>query len=282
MHFINFNGKILPALEPIVTAQSRGLRYGDGIFETIKLKNNKLILFDAHCERLFNGLSLLQFTVPKLLSPTKLQEEILSLAKKNKLTNARVRLTFFRADGGIYDAINHHPNYIIEAIALPESNGALNSNGLNICIYKDAKKTIDNFSNLKTNNYLPYVMGALFAKAKHCNDAIILNSLNNICDTTIANIFYIKDEVFFTPALTEGCVAGTMRHWIIKQIKQQGFTVHEKAISITELLNADEIFLSNAIYNIRWISNVEELSFTNKTILKLVTTLENKYKNIYC
>ena len=195
IHYINYNGKILADNEPIVTAQNRGLRYGDGVFETIKFKNDKLILGDEHFARLWKGMQILQFDIQKLLSPEKLETEILQLAIKNKLTAARIRLTIIRSDGGIYDAKNNTPNYIIEAIALPEDNGKLNSNGLELCIFNDAKKSLDTFSNLKTNNYLPYFMGAIFAKKQQCNDALILNGEGNICDSTIANIFYIKDEV---------------------------------------------------------------------------------------
>ena len=63
MNFINYNGKILNETEPIVAAQNRGLRYGDGIFETIKLKNGKLILSDEHFARLWKGMQLLQFEI---------------------------------------------------------------------------------------------------------------------------------------------------------------------------------------------------------------------------
>ena len=180
MNYINFNGKVVVENEPIITAQNRGLRYGDGIFETIKIKNGKLILVDEHLERLWKGMLTLKFSIGKFFTKEKFVEEIIVLAKKNKLQDARIRLTIVRGDGGIYDAKNHSPNYIIEAINLPEGNGELNSNGLQLCYFEDAKKSIDNFSNLKTNNYLPYFMGALFAKENQCNDAIILNSEGNI------------------------------------------------------------------------------------------------------
>jgi branched-chain amino acid aminotransferase len=282
MHYINYNGKYLLDNEPIVGAQNRGLRYGDGIFETIKLKNGKLILAEEHWERLCKGLTALKFTPSKFFTKEKIFAEILVLAQKNKLQDARVRLTIIKGDGGIYDAKNHNENYIIEAISLPEGNGELNSNGLQLCFYKDAKKAIDNFSNLKTNNYLPYFMGALFAKENNCNDAIILNSEQNICDTTIANIFYIKNEVVYTPALTQGCVAGVMRAWLITKIQALGFSVFEKEVSKADLLTADEIFLSNSIYNVRWVAAIENSSYTNNIIFKIVDALQRKETEVFC
>ena len=279
MNFINFNGKVVVENEPIITAQNRGLRYGDGIFETIKIKNGKLILVDEHLERLWKGMLALKFSIGKFFTKEKLVEEIIALAKKNKLQDARVRLTIIRGEGGIYDAKNHSPNYIIEAINLPEGNGELNSNGLQLCFFEDAKKAIDNFSNLKSNNYLPYFMGALFAKENQCNDAIILNSQGNICDTTIANIFYIKNEIVYTPSLTQGCVAGVMRHWLIAKIQTLGFTVNETIVTKKDLLAADEVFLSNSIYNIRWVKNIEETFFTNDLVFQIVNDLQIKEVN---
>ncbi len=282
MSYINYNGKIFSANENIIAAQNRGLRYGDGIFETIKLKNGNLILSDEHFARLWKGMQLLKFDIPKLFSPEKLEAEILSLALKNKLTAARIRLTIIRGDGGIYDAKNHNPNYIIETIALPEDNGPLNSNGLQLCFYEASKKSIDVFSNCKTNNYLPYFMGALYAKENHCNDAIILNSNGNVCDSTIANIFYIKDNVIHTPALTQGCVAGVMRKFLIEKIRAFGFAVHESVIAKNDLLKADEIFLSNAIYNIRWVAGLEGKVYSNTIVWNIVDELMRKEEGVYC
>jgi branched-chain amino acid aminotransferase len=225
---------------------------------------------------LWKGMQLLKFDIPKLFSPEKLEAEILLLAAKNKLTNARVRLTIVRSEGGIYDAKNHNPNYIIEAIALPEDNGSLNSNGLQLCFFESAKKSMDAFSNCKTNNYLPYFMGALHAKENHCNDAIILNSEGNVCDSTIANIFYIKDNIVHTPLLTQGCVAGVMRKFLIDKIRVLGFTVYEKVVTKNDLLLADEVFLSNSIYNIRWVGGLENKNYTNETIWKIADELMRK------
>ncbi len=282
MNYFNYNGKVLQANENIIGPQNRGLRYGDGIFETMKLKNGKLILSDEHFARLWKGMQMLQFDIPKLLSPEKLEEEIFQLAAKNKLTAARIRLTIIRGDGGIYDAKNNTPNYIIEAIQLPEDNGPLNSNGLQLCVFNDAKKSLDTFSNLKTNNYLPYFMGAMFAKKQHCNDAIILNSEGNICDSTIANIFYIKDEAIYTPTLAQGCVAGVMRKFLIDKIRALGFTVHESIVTKEAILNANEVFLSNSIYNIRWVAGLENKSYTNTITWEIVEKLLRKEESIYC
>ena len=282
MNFFNYNGKIFSEDENIIGPTNRGLRYGDGVFETLKYKNGKIVLPTQHFQRLWNGMITLDFEIPIHFKPEKLLVEILALIKKNKLKEARVRLTIIRSEGGIYDPKNNTPNYIIEAIKLNEDNGSLNTNGLQVCIYEDAKKSIDTFSNLKTNNYLPYFMGAKFAKKQHCNDAVILNSKGDICDSTIANIFLIKDKAIYTAALSEGCVAGVMRSWLIDTLKQLGYKVKEEVMSKDLLISAEEVFLSNSIYNIRWVATVDNKNYTNTEIEKINELLLRKFPEVFC
>jgi branched-chain amino acid aminotransferase len=269
-----YNGKIYTEKTTIIEADNRGLRYGDGLFETIKIIKGKMVLQNEHFARLWKGMQVLQFTIPKHFTPEKLQEEILLLVKKNEHEDAaRVRITLFRSNGGLYDAIDNFPNYTIQTWALPQGNGVLNSNGLDIGIYADVKKNCDIVSNLKHNNYLPYVMAALYAKKQKWNDAIVLNNFGRICDTTIANIFFIKDEVVYTTALTEGCVAGVMRKYICDNITTAGLTCIQKQISIEELMVADEIFLTNSIYDIRWVKSCDNSNFTCRLTQKIYTAM---------
>lgn len=282
MNYFNFNGKLYEAEKPIISSESRALRYGDGVFETIKFSNNKLILADEHFHRLWKGMQLLQFDIPKLFTPEKLSEEISKTLNKNKHTAARVRLGIYRGNGGLYDAKNHTPNFIVETWPLPESKGLLNTNGLELCIYRDAVKSCDAFSNIKHNNYLPYFMGALFAKQNKCNDALILNNHQRICDSTIANIFFIKNGIIYTPELKEGSVAGIMRKFIIEQLKNLKFKIEEVKVEVEQLMNADEIFLTNSIYNMRWVSSLENKKFSNQLIKKIEMALQQTNPDIFC
>jgi len=282
MIYINYNGQIVEENTPIIIANNRGLRYGDGLFETIKFKNNTLFFIDDHFARLWNGMKLLQFDIPKLFTPDFLENQILHLIQKNNYPAARVRLTIIKGKGGLYDAQNHIPQFIIECWPLPASNGLLNENGLHCCIYYDALKPIDNFSNCKHNNYLPYTMGAIFAKNKKCNDAIILNHKQQICDSTVANIFLIKEDTIFTPPLSEGCVAGVLRHFIIKELIKLNYKIIETPITMTVLLEADEVFLSNSIYNIRWVSCIEDKSYQNTLTQKIYFQLAQTNSSVFC
>jgi branched-chain amino acid aminotransferase len=104
---------------------------------------------------------------------------------------------------------------------------------------------------------LIYSIAAQQAKANKWNDALICNTSGNIIESTIANIFWVKDKQLFTPHLYEGCVAGVMRRYIM-----DNFEVIEAPFSPLILSMADEIFLTNAIRRIKWVSSIENTKYS--------------------
>ena len=262
---LNLNGKIFRSGKLLISTDNRSFRYGDGCFETIKILRGKILLQDYHFERLFSSLALLQFQLPGFFTPAFLQQQILALAKLNgheKL--ARVRLTLFRGNGGLYDVENHSPNYCIQTWQLNPANNLLNENGLVVDIFTDAHKVADKFSSIKSNNYLSYAMAALWAKKNKLNDAIMLNPYNQVADATIANVFIVKDGIVQTPALTEGPVNGNMRRYLLTCLREQNIPVAEKTISADDLEQASEIFLTNVIYGIRWVKQLGKNNYQNQ------------------
>ncbi len=276
MNYICFNGKIQPGDHPALLVSNRGYRYGDGLFETIRVVNEKIPLAQYHFERLFSGLELLQFEIPKLFTTEKLIGEILNLCKKNKCEYlARVRLSVFRGNGGLNDN-DKVLQYVIESWPLDESVNKLNENGLVIDIYQGAKKSCDAFSNLKSANFLPYNMAALYAKENKLNDCLLLNNNGNIADSTIANLFIIKDDVIFTPSLSEGCISGVMRRYLIEKLRSMDFELQEEALTIKNLEEADEVFLTNAIKGIRWVKQFRDKIYPNINTMKIYEQISKK------
>jgi branched-chain amino acid aminotransferase len=202
-------------------------------------------------------MQLLGFKIPPLLSPQKLTQDIRLLCEKNNCTAlARIRLAACRGNGGISDG-SDQLHYTIEAWPLGQSINRLNENGFIVDIYPDARKSCDRLSNLKSANYLPYVMAARYAKQQQYNDALVLNMHDRVADASIANIFLVKDHTLYTPSLEEGCVNGVMRRWLVET-----FGAVETTVSVADILAADELFLTNAIYGIRWIKQFRTKTYT--------------------
>jgi len=267
--FICLNGKILRAEDPVLLASNRGYRYGDALFETMKVASKNILLETYHFERLFAGLRLLQFEIPKLLTREKLRNEVILLAEKNHCGNlARIRLSVFRGNGGVYDE-ERTPQYLIECWPLNESLNHLNENGLLIDIFPAARKSCDSFSHLKSANYLPYTMAAIYAKANKLNDCLVLNTDGNIADATIANVFLIKEGVVITPGPDQGCVNGVMRRHLLEKMKDAGYSIQENPVSVSTLEEADEVFLTNAISGIRWVKQFRGKGYLNNLTVEI-------------
>lgn len=271
--FLFYDGHMLRSDKLLISHNNRSYRYGDGCFETIKVVDGKIALAVYHYERLFSSLDRLRFKLPGYFTAEWLEKNILAVAQKNGHAHrARMRITVTRGDGGIYDQQNHFPYLLIQSWPLQEATQVLNENGLVIDIYKEARKVCDHFSSLKTNNYLPYLMGALWAKEQHLNDAVLLNPYDRIADATIANIFIVKDGVVKTPALSEGPVNGVMRRHLLRSMRDANMPVEEGMISAAELVEASEVFLTNAIHGIKWVKQIGEHSYTNQLSAKLYWT----------
>ena len=265
--YINWNGKIIEKDDFRISPDNRSFRYGDGFFETMKIVDDEILLATFHFTRLFYSLELLSFDVPVFFTREYFTSQIKSLLDKNNHSRlARVRLMFYRGNGGLYDPENHHPNFVIQSSALEDAGLELNIKGLDIDIYTAARKVSDSFSMIKSNNYLSYAMAALWAKKNKLNDCLLLNPYENICDSTIANIFIVQDNLIKTPALAEGCVNGVTRLYLLDCCKKNNIDIIETTISVQDMLYASEVFLTNAIAGIKWVKQVGEKNYSYPSV----------------
>jgi len=270
LSYINLNGKILPADNARIPVDNGAFRYGYGIFETMLVRDNAIRLAPYHWERLFAGLKQLYFDIPPFMAPLWLEEQVLDTVKKNRLEKlCRVRLQLFAAGGGLYGLQSTRPGMLIECFPIEQDTTLLNENGLVAGIAGGIAKSIDSLSNLKSCNALIYAIAARQAKENKWNDALICNTAGNIIESTIANIFWIRDEQVFTPPLTDGCVAGIMRRHVMDLVP-----VTERSLTPQILLEADEVFLTNAIKAIRWVATINDKHYENSSIKRICRKLE--------
>lgn len=262
-HFFIYNNQYFLSDQAFLSVDNRGFRFGDGLFETMRLYHGVILNIDYHFERLFHGMGMLQFDVPQNFSKEFFINQINQLLLKNSISeNARIRIMVFRGNGNLYEIENNSPDFIIETFTLT-GKIELNEKGISMDIFPGAKKACDSFSNLKSNNGLPSAMARLFAKKNNLDDAIILNCYGRVCESSIANLFLVKDKNIYTPPLSEGCIAGTLRRWMLERFSSKEYKVEEKVISIEDLLNADELFLTNSIYLIKWIERFNDKIYKN-------------------
>lgn len=268
-----FNGKLVEQNQPLIYPDNRAFRYGEGLFETMRCYHDRIPLFDYHWQRLTESLPLLYFELPAHFNAAYLREQIQKLCKKNNHQSARIRLTIFKGEGGIMEVPSSSFNWLLQSWPLPTDKPELNINGLDIGVFEAGHKSCDAFSHIKSNNYLLYILAAQYAKSRQWNEAIVLNQYGRICDTCIANIFFIKDQRIYTPAISEGCVKGVMRSFIIDQLIKENISVQQGAFTSDDLLQADEIFLTNAIYGMKWVKSLGDQSYQYRQTAQLFNDL---------
>ncbi len=278
--YIIINGILKKKDDLIFSADNRSFLYGDGFFETILGFNNSLPFLNYHINRIKKALEVFDFIKIDLLADIEqLKTAIVYLARKNKLYKYfRTRLTIYRNSGGFYTPNDNTVSFIIQTFDLEIEHFKLNEQGLKIGLFKDARKDFSIFSPFKTNNSLIYILASKYAFINQLDDVIILNTYNNIVETKNSNIFFIKDGVISTPSVEQGCISGIMRQVIIDVCNQEGIEIIQKDLPFETIHSCDEIFITNSINPIRYISMFENKRYVNFTIKHIFEILRKKFQ----
>ncbi len=264
---INFNGAICASSEILITKDNRAFRYGDAVFETLKVIDSNIQFLEDHYFRLMASMHLLRMEVPMDFNLEFFENEIKKTIKANNIDKiARVRLTVYRKDGGFFSPLTNDIDFIIEAVPLK----------INITVpyvldlYKDFYIQANLLSTIKTTNRIINVLGSVFASENGFDNCILLNHHKHVAEVLNGNIFLIKKNHIITPALEEGCINGIYRKKIIESITESDvFTIEETQISPFEIQKADEIFITNTIQGIQPVTQYKKKKFSNETSLAL-------------
>ncbi len=265
VHYINYNGTVVPHDMPILNADNRAFRYGDGIFETMLWKDGDIRFIDLHLDRLQESLNMLHFDEADQFDAYFIRSKVEELLRKNNMVGqqARVRLIVFREGAGLYGPDSNKAGYILQVDRKPESLRDKKT-GLIIDVYTEYKKPYSELSKIKSNNALIYVMAGNFKKKNAFDEVMILNQSGNLCEGLASNIFVFYEKVLYTPALSEGCIAGVMRRVVMDMAQEQGIDVVEAEIKPEIMKVADEIFCTNAVEGIQWVMGYKHKRYFNK------------------
>lgn len=274
MAIINLNGEFFNDDAKVLSVNNRAFRYGDALFETIRFYDGKALFVYEHLSRLKKGMQTLKMDIQPRFDIVWLQNQISALIDKNNIKNdARIRLTVFREDGGLYTPESNKVNYLIEVKELEQSGFFLNSKGLKIGIFDKFKKPANEISNLKSTNCVYSIQAGIYAKENNLDDCLLVNNENYISEGISSNVFIVKDNEVLTPDLESACVDGVMRKQIIKIINQLGLKIQETKLTVKDIESSDELFLTNAIVGVKWVGELNKTFFQNKTSKSLISLL---------
>ena len=272
---INYNGDLLPLKSINISNKNRGFKYGDAIFETIKVVNNRIVFFEDHYFRLMASMRMLRMKIPMLFTLEFLEQEVLKTINGQKENNFsfRVRLTVFRKDGGLYNPKTNEVDFLIEAT----ENNYVTKSVYKVDLYKDFYNFSGLLSTIKTNNRILNTLASIYASENDYDNCILINEKKRVVEVTNGNIFIVKNNIIKTPSLEEGCIKGIVRKKVLNILENHpDFLVEETIISPFDVQKADEVFITNAIVGIQPVTNYRKKEFATDISTKLQSSLKVK------
>lgn len=271
---INFNGKILDESDQL--SNNRGFLYGDAVFETLKIVNNKILFWEDHYFRLMSSMRIIRLDIPETYTPEFLKENIIKIHQKKSLTaNSRVRITVFRYSSGKYRPDSNTSSFIISSEEVRESNYVLNNGDYKVDLFKDFYLDNQLISSIKSNNKIINVVASIYSNENGLENCILLNKNKMVVEFINSNIFTVNQGKIYTPKLSSGCLNGVMRKNLINILRLNSFEVFEEDISTFDLTKSDEIFGTNIIQGLFSVTNYRNKYYSNSISLKILNLLNN-------
>ena len=278
---ININGTIFEDSKAKLSPFNRGFAYGDAVFETLKINNNKPLFWESHYFRLMASMRILRMEIPMNFTPEFLEDQIMSLVNSlsSNAVSFRAKLTVFRDSKGFYTPDTNAVSFTISVSELDSDIYKIHDYSYEIELFKDYFIAPNLLSTLKTNNKVVNVVGSIFAKENNYNNCLLLNTNKNVIEALNGNVFLVNGTTIKTVPLTDGCLKGIVREKLIEIIsKSSEYQLDESSISPFELQKADEIFITNVIQGIVPVTKYRKKTYTSEVSKALLGMLNTKLR----
>jgi branched-chain amino acid aminotransferase len=259
---------------------NRAFLYGDAVFETVKILDNKVLFLEDHYFRLMASMRILRMEIPMNFTMEFFENELLKSAQNDHIADsARARMTIFRKEGGYYLPTNNNVDHIITVSKIETPLYFIEKENYEIDIYKDFYVSKQLLSTLKTTNRAINITGSIYAHENGLDNCLLLNDDKNVVEALNGNLFMLKEGVLSTPPLTEGCLNGILRKQILSLAKTlENIEVVESPISPFDLQKADELFITNVIKGIQPITKYRKKEFETTLSKTLLAKLNTKIR----
>jgi branched-chain amino acid aminotransferase len=276
MGMIFFKGALHKDSEKIFTIANRGFLYGDGWFDSLRVAEGKIPLWNLHYARIEEAARLLGFNIASLPENNALLHYAMEVVHANHLKEGRIRLSFFRAEGGLYAPEVDDIDFVVSAKSSEGEGWVLNDTGIDLGLTTVIQKPLQPISRVKSANAMVYVLAGREMRASNCHEMVLLNQSGNVCEAISSNLFVVINGAIYTPPLSEGCVAGILRQIVIELASEVRQKVFETQLRPSDLLMADEVFLTNSIVGIKWVGAYKNKKYQHKISSMLSAALPAK------
>ncbi|WP_210464881.1 aminotransferase class IV [Rufibacter roseolus] len=265
--FLLYKGQTILEEELRLPLTNRAFQYNDGFFETIILKEGKIRFWPEHLERIKEAGEVLGLELPALLFSDQFSKMVQKLAQENNTgALARVKLKIWRAGEGLYSPQTDETNWLVtaQAATVPATTP------FKVGICQKVRTIPSPFSSFKGFNSPVYVMASREKVYRSLDDLLLLDPAGNLAELTFSNLFWIKDQTLFTPALETGCLNGVLRRRLLRWAIQNNWEVKEDQFKPEVLKSAELVFAGN-VTGLRMIEAVEgERTGTSFSVLNRI------------
>ncbi|WP_295149622.1 aminotransferase class IV [uncultured Peptoniphilus sp.] len=228
-----------------------GYSFGKGAFETIKVVDGRPLFLEKHLERLKKSLEF--FGISKEIEEDKILEYIKSSEEKN------FALKIIVSDD----------NFILKS---RDDNYRQGNKKFKLIVSDVRRNSSSKMIYHKSLSYYENIMEHKCALEEGYDSSLFINERGEVCETSFANIFFVKDGEIYTPKISSGLLRGTMRDFIIENYK-----VREEIILLDDLKKFDEAFISNSLMGVRNVSIINNINFNIDEKTKLIQSDLKKY-----
>ncbi len=247
----------------IVNPFSEGLLYGAGCFETMLVKDGRIIDLDRHYKRLVDGCKVLEINFNMELENLKkhLDKYVDRVGKKDYA----IRITISKK--------SYTYDFMISKRDIPYNKESYEK-GFNIKFGDILKNQSSPLTYIKSTCYSENLISLRGAKKDGYDEVVHLNLKDEVCEGAISNIFFVKDDIVKTPKISCGLLSGTMRAEVIDYLNSIGVTVEEGSYTKEDLIEADEIFMTNSLMRVMPVTSLQESDHYTR---KIYNILKDRY-----
>ena len=249
--YIALNGRILHEDEARISPLDRGFLYGDGLFETMKVREGRVDFLEEHLSRLQEAGQMIHIPFPHGFD---FQAVIGELIQRNRIQGeASVKICLSRGyhHGDLTLNSPASPTLLILVRPYPSPDPETWEQGLSLSVEKEIlQNPTSHLCRLKSLNYLFYLIVRTRAEKKGFQEAILLNTARELCECTTSNLFFFRDDRLETPDLSCGLLPGVLRDALMKCLDEAGQPILEVKRPADALKDCEEIFVTNSLLEI--------------------------------
>lgn len=273
---INYNGELTPDATPLFNHTNRGFRFGDALFEEIRIVRQQPLFLEAHYFRLMASMRMLRMEIPMNFTLEYFQEQLTKTIVANawQALSVLARISVFRHGGTVIDEVGDKVTFLIDGTVLESPFYTLPTNPYRVELYKDFFVNADLLSSLDISDQLLPALASIYAKENGYQDCLLLNGAKSVVATIYGNLFLVNGNRVKTPPVQDGCRNGIMRKTLVEIIQgTDSLELHEESISPFELQKANELFVVNVKHGILPITQYRKKKYSAEVAGQLLGKL---------